>query len=101
MTYTYGPRQSHGCEPRQEHWGDRNSAENLAVDSVIGSLQPHRPGAGVLADLLARAGPTQAAITAFLDAASLTRNEKERALLRKRAQRNVAPPSTAGPVRKA
>jgi predicted RNA polymerase sigma factor len=37
--------------------------------------------------LLARAGQTEAAIAAFLDAAALTRNEKERALLRERAQR--------------
>ena len=41
----------------------------------------------VRGDLLARAGRTDAAITAFLDAAALTRNEKERALLRQRARR--------------
>jgi predicted RNA polymerase sigma factor len=41
----------------------------------------------VRGDLLARAVQTQAAIAAFLDAASLTRNETERALLCERAQR--------------
>jgi RNA polymerase sigma factor (sigma-70 family) len=41
----------------------------------------------VRGDLLARAGHTDAAITAFLDAAALTRNQKESALLRQRAHR--------------
>jgi len=41
----------------------------------------------VRGDLLARAGRTDSAVTAFLDAAALTRNETERALLRERAQR--------------
>jgi RNA polymerase sigma factor (sigma-70 family) len=46
----------------------------------------------VRGDLLARAGRTEAAIAAFLDAAALTRNKSERALLLDRAQR-LAPGS--------